>query len=122
MIESILNTIKKLLGIPTEDAAFDADIIVAINSAIATLHQVGVGPVTPMLVVDHNTEWDALTTDPAIQAMSKTYIYLATKLVFDPPATSFAIDSFRKLLDELIYRITVVADPYVPDPVVPPEV
>lgn len=122
MIESILNTIKKMLGIPIEDSAFDADILVAVNSAIIFLHQVGVGTTTPVLVADHNTEWDALTTDPAVQAMSKTYIYLSAKLVFDPPGTSFAIEAFRKLLDELIWRIQVVADPYVPEPVVPPEV
>lgn len=119
MIESILNTIKQMLGVPIEDSAFDTDILVAINSAIMFLHQIGVGPTTPILIADHNTEWDALTADPALQAMSKTYIYLSAKLVFDPPGTSFAIESFRKLMDELYWRIQVVSDPYVP-PVVPP--
>lgn len=122
MIESILNTIKKLLGIAIEDSAFDADVLVAINSAIMFLHQVGVGPEEPILVVDHNTEWDALTSDLAIQAMSKQYIYLTVKLVFDPPGTSFGIEAFKKLAEEHLYRIQILADPYVPEPVVPPEV
>lgn len=122
MIESILNTIKKMLGISVEDSAFDADVLVAINSAIMFLHQIGVGPEDPILVVDQNTEWDALTTNTAIQAMSKTYIYLSAKMVFDPPGTSFAIEAFRKILDELYWRIQVVSDPYIPEPVVPPEV
>lgn len=122
MIDSILNTIKKLLGIPAVDTAFDTDILIAINSAIAILHQVGVGSEIPILVIDDSTEWSALTTDPAIQSMAQTYIYLTAKLVFDPPGTSFAIESFRKLLDELIWRIRVVSDPYIPEPVLPPEI
>jgi hypothetical protein len=110
-----------MLGVSVEDSAFNTDILVAINSAIMFLHQIGVGPTTPILIADHNTEWDALTTDPAIQAMAKNYIYLSVKLSFDPPGTSFAIESFKKLIDEHYWRIQVVADPYIP-PVVPPEV
>jgi hypothetical protein len=111
MIESILDTIKKLLGIPSTDTAFDGDIIVAINSAIGTLHQVGVGPATPVLVTDSTAVWADLTIDPAIQSLIESYIYMSAKLVFDPPGTSFGIESFKNMLQELIWRIAIVADP-----------
>ena len=41
-MDSILDTIKKLLGIQPEYTSFDEDIIVGINSAFAALNQIGV--------------------------------------------------------------------------------
>lgn len=118
MEESILNTIKKLLGIPATDMAFDLDILVFINDAIAKLHQVGVGPDTPVIVEDNTTLWSAITTDVSIQSMAKTFVHISTKLAFDPPGNSFITDSFKRMLDELIWRINEEANPYVP-PVIP---
>ena len=40
---SILNTIKKMLGLDANYTTFDTDIIVHINSALMTLTQLGVG-------------------------------------------------------------------------------
>ena len=43
-MESILISIKKLLGIAAEFTEFDADIIMHINSVFMILTQLGVGP------------------------------------------------------------------------------
>lgn len=120
-MDSILNTTKKLLGIPVEDTAFDIDILVLINGALATLFQLGVGPEDPLLVADKDTEWTALTTDVTIQSFSKTFIFLNVRLAFDPPQNSFVTESFKRQIDELTWRIEVQANPYVP-PVPPVEV
>lgn len=113
-MESILNTIKKLLGVSVDDTAFDADILVFINSSIAILRQVGVGPEDPLLVVDKDTEWTALTEDATILSMSKVYIHMTTRLAFDPPSNSFTIDAFKRVADELIWRIKEEAEPPIP--------
>lgn len=113
-MESILNTIKKLLGIHVEDTAFDVDILVFINSSIAVLRQLGVGPTDPLLVADKDTEWSALTDDDTILSMAKTYIHLNTKILFDPPGSSFVLDSFKKVIDELVWRIKEEAEPPLP--------
>lgn len=113
-MDSILNTTKKLLGLPVSATSFDADILVFINSALSTLRQIGVGPQVPLLVADKDTEWSALTTNATVQAMTKTFIFLNTRLAFDPPQNSFVTESFNRQIQELIWRIEVEANPYVP--------
>ena len=44
MEESILTSIKKLLGITEDYEQFDTDIIIHINSVFMILTQIGVGP------------------------------------------------------------------------------
>ena len=114
MTESILNTIKKMLGVPVEDSAFDSDVLVHINGALSTLTQLGVGPVDPILVANKDTEWSSLTIDPTVQGMAKQFIYLTVKLLFDPPSTSFVIESYAKTIQELTWRLEVQANPYIP--------
>jgi len=122
MPDSILNTTKKALGLPVEDTAFDVDILMQINTAVAVLTQLGVGPTTPLSVVDADTEWENLTTEPTVLSMVKTFIYLKTRMGFDPPGTSFLLDAMSKNLDELTWRIEIQANPYVPEEeTTPPE-
>lgn len=113
-MDNILENIKKLLGIPSTDTAFDVDILVLINNSIAILKQLGVGPQDTPLVVESATDWSALTDNTVVLAMSKTLIYVNTKLAFDPPGNSFTIESYKKLSDELVWRIQEEANPYIP--------
>lgn len=107
MDQSILNSIKKLLHIPAENDEFDDDVIIHINSAFATLHQLGLGPDEEFMIEDSTTKWSAyIGTDKYIQSV-KTYVFLSVRLVFDPPTTSFAINAFEKQLDELTWRLNV---------------
>lgn len=122
MADSILNTTKQLLGLSLEDTSFDVDVLIHINSSISTLHQLGVGTTDPELVVDKDTEWSSLTEDSVLLSMVKPFIYLTTRLSFDPPGTSFLGDSITRTLAELTFRIYVQADPPLPDPLPPEEV
>lgn len=118
MADSILNTIKQLLGVSLEDTAFDLDILVLINAAIAKLHQAGVGPQDPILVVDQDSEWSSFSEDLTILALSKQFILFSVKIAFDPPGTSYHLTSLNALMEESIWRLKEEADPYVPE--VPP--
>lgn len=105
--QSILKSIKKLLHIPADYTEFDQDVIIHINSAFADLHQLGLGPATEFMIEDDTKTWSQyIGSDSYIQSV-KTYVYLSVRLVFDPPATSFAIDSFKKQLDEKAWRLNV---------------
>lgn len=105
----ILDSTKKLLGIDSEYDVFDPEILVHINSVFSTLTQLGVGP-DDGFYVDENTTWSMfLGADNRINSV-KTYVYLKVRLLFDPPTTSFAIDSFKKQAEELEWRLNVVVD------------
>ena len=101
-----LNTIKKLLGIDSTDDSFDTDIIVSINTVIPILSQMGIGPSNGFIVTSVDQKWTDYIPNTTINLESaKTYIYLKTKLIFDPPTNSTVIDSINKQLQELEWRM-----------------
>lgn len=106
MTDSILNNIKKMLGIGADYEAFDTDIVIAINSAIANLGQLGVGPPEGFQIVDSQQVWSDLLGDDLMLNTAKTYIYLRVRLMFDPPTTSFLINAYEQQLRELEWRIS----------------
>ena len=111
--DSIFLTIKQMLGglDPTYDSDFDLDMITNINTSLAKLTQVGVGPDEGFEITDENTTWaDYIGNDKRLN-MIKTFIYLDVKYAFDPPRTSFAFDAIEKQRDELLWRINVQVDP-----------
>lgn len=112
MEESILLTIKKLLGLNPDYTPFDTDIIVFINSALMTLQQLGVGPVTGLTITGPDEEWYQLIPEDFMLEGVKNYIYLCVKLVFDPPSTSFVMDAMTKMKDELEWRLREQAEFY----------
>lgn len=109
-MESILTSIKKLLGIEEDYVHFDADIIMHINSVLSILNQLGVGPSEGYSIKDANATWDEFITNPAKLELVKTYVYLKVRLMFDPPSSSSAIDSMKQLLSELEFRIIVAVE------------
>lgn len=109
-MQSILETIKKMLGIDAEYTAFDTDIIVNINTVLMSLHQFGIGPVGGLVIQGSSGNWaDLLGESTALEAV-KTYIYLKVKLVFDPPTSSFVVESINRTLSELEYRLILQAE------------
>jgi hypothetical protein len=106
MLESILNTIKKMLGLSIDDTSFDVDILVNINSAFMILNQLGVGPEEAFSIQDSSIEWPAYFLTDTIYEAVKTYIYLKVKLMFDPPTTSFHISAIERQVVELEWRLT----------------
>ena len=112
MGDSILGTIKKLLGLDDNYTAFDTDIIVFINSAMMTLQQLGVGPERGLTVTGITEKWsDFIPTDMMLEGV-KTYIYLCVRMTFDPPASSFVMDAMKQQKEELEWRLREQAEFY----------
>ena len=109
MNESILTSIKKLLGIPEEYEAFDQDIIIHINTFLTRLYQVGVG-VENFYIIDKTAKWSDFIIDEAKYQQAKTYVYLRVRLIFDPPTSGAANEAFKESLRELEWLLFVDAD------------
>jgi len=109
MEDSILVTIKKMLGIDAEETAFDTDIIVMINAAFMTLMQLGVGPTTGFRIDDENSIWSDFVDDSSIIGAIKTYIYAKVRVMFDPPSGSTAT-TYDNIIRELEWRLNVHVD------------
>ena len=108
--ESILGTIKKMLGITYDYEQFDVDIIIHINSAFATLAQIGSELKEGYTIADKYNVWSEYTEDVKILDMIKTYIYLKTRLIFDPPASSMVDEAIKSTIKELEFRIQLQTD------------
>ena len=109
-MDSILTSIKKLLGISEDYTQFDDDLIMHINSVFINLTQLGVGPESGFTIEDEYTEWsDFIKNDAQLQAV-KSYMYLKVKLLFDPPLSSSVIESMNRMIAELEFRLNVAVD------------
>jgi hypothetical protein len=107
MESSILTAIKKLLGIDKDYTHFDQDIMIQINSAFMRLNQLGVGPLTGFVIVDANNKWSEFMTEGVMLESVKSYIYLKTRLVFDPPQSSFLLEAIKEQIKELEWTLNV---------------
>ena len=108
-MDSILDSIKKLLGIQPEYRAFDEDLIIHINTVFAILNQIGIGPQEGFFIVDETTNWDEYMSD-INQASVRTYVYLKVRLLFDPPGSGILVDSINRMLSELEWRLYLEGD------------
>lgn len=110
-MDSILTSIKKLLGITEDYEHFDQDVIMHINSALSVLTQLGVGPEAGFSIEDSSTIWSDFVGNTSKLEFIKTYVYLKVRLVFDPPTSSAVIDAINRQISELEWRINVTVDP-----------
>ena len=109
-MESILTSIKKLLGITEDYKQFDTDIVIHINTVFAFLNQLGVGPSQGYRIKDEGDKWaDFMGDDTDIEEV-KSYTYMKVKLIFDPPSSSAAIESLKELIKECECRIVMTTD------------
>ena len=110
-MESILTSIKKLLGIDEENTDFDADIVMHINSVFTTLTQLGVGPSEGFYIEDKDSEWQEFCSDLNKLQAVKTYMYLKVRLVFDPSSLgSSTLAAYERQIQELEWRLNVIAE------------
>ena len=108
MTDSILNTIKKMIGgAAATNTVFDVDIITHINTAFMTLAQLGVGPSTGFRIQDDLAVWSDVITDERNLESVKTYIYIKVKLLFDPPASSSIAETLKQQASEIEWRLNV---------------
>lgn len=106
-MESILKTIKKMLGIAPDYTQFDTDIIVHINTALMTLNQLGVGPEKPVVVMSELDQWQKVLDSATDLEAIKTYVYLKVRVVFDPPANSFVLEAMNRQISEIEWRLNM---------------
>ena len=111
IMESILTSIKKLLGITEDYTHFDNDIIMHINSVFLILTQLGVGPPEGFVIQDATALWTDFVADDKNLELIKSYTYLKVKLMFDPSLSSAVLDSTNQLIKEYEWRIQVASDP-----------
>lgn len=109
-MDSILLSIKKMLGIEEEYKHFDTDIIIHINTVLGILTQLGVGPNTGYSITDETNTWDEFIEGPNLE-MIRSYVYLKVKLIFDPPMSSISADAIKNSISELEWRINATVDP-----------
>ena len=110
MNESILNSIKKLLGITEDYDYFDRDIIMHINAAFMVLTQLGVGPSKGFLITGDTDTWSNFIDNKTDLGSIKSYVYMKVKLMFDQIKNSLNVDSMSKRVNELEWRLNVAAD------------
>lgn len=109
MTDSILTNTKKVLGIDESYKAFDADVLMHINSVFAIMNQLGLGPDVGMVVEDETDTWSSFYDDPRLSSI-KTYVYLRVRMLFDPPETSYHQTSMENQIQELGWRLTAAVE------------
>lgn len=107
---SILLSIKKLLGMEGDYDCFDTDVIIHVNTALAILSQLGVGR-DSFYITGVTEKWEDFTDYHHKIEFMKTFVYLKVKLIFDPPASSTAVKAMEEAAKELEWRINVAVDP-----------
>lgn len=105
MADSILDTIKKPLGLPPEVTDFDDDLILFINSSFSKLNQLGVGAAAGFEITDREATWDQFVKDLRFNDI-KTFIVLDVRLVFDPPSIGVVNGALKEQLNEVTWRIS----------------
>lgn len=110
MTDSILTTIKKLLGITEEYEHFDQDIIIHINSVFMILTQLGVGPSDGFSISDKAATWDEFIEEGTNLEAVKSYVYMKVRLLFDPPLSSAVMECINRSINELEWRLNVSAE------------
>lgn len=110
-MDSILTSIKKLLGITEEYKHFDDDLIMHINSVFFTLTQLGVGPEDGFRIADDSAVWSEFIGDDVKNFESvKSYIHLKVRLLFDPPTNSTVLESIERMAREYEWRLNLTAE------------
>lgn len=110
MNESILTSIKKLLGLAEEYDNFDSDITMHINSVLMVLNQLGIGPSEGFRIEDSSAEWGDFIGDSKKLEAIKSYIHLKVKLLFDPPISSAVMEATKQMISELEWRLVLQAE------------
>lgn len=109
-MDSILTSVKKMLGIETEYEHFDADILMHINSVFSILTQLGVGPASGFTVTDDKTNWVEFMQDEPKLNLVKSYMFLKVKLLFDPPMSSAVLECYKTQISEYESRLNWAAE------------
>lgn len=109
-MDSILTSVKKMLGITEDYEHFDPDLIMHINSVFMILNQLGVGPDPAFRITDKTDTWDMFIDDKMNLESVKSYMYLKVKMLFDPPQSGIVLNSAQQQIRELEFRLNIADD------------
>lgn len=107
---SILNTVKKAIGISPDDDSFDDQLIMYINSSFAVIHQLGVGPKKNYVIEDANNKWDEYMESSYARNIVQNLLVKEVQKKFDPPTSSSVTTALNEEINELIYRLNMEAE------------
>ena len=108
--DSILDTVKKMLGVDLVDDSFDMELIIFINDVFSKLNQLAVGPTTTYVIDDRLDKWTDFLLDRADLNMVKTFMYLQVRITFDPPTNPSLLENMMKRIQEYEWRLNVQAE------------
>lgn len=112
MIDSILTSIKTILGIEAEDTAFDQELIAHINSVLISLTQLGIGPSDGFLITSDAETWQDFIGDNKMKrGLVETFVGLKVRLIFDPPMNATAVEAIKETVKELEFRLYIIENP-----------
>lgn len=106
-MDSILRSVKKMLGVADSDNYFDEELIMYINSVFAVLTQLGVGPATGFSIQDESAVWTDFVSDMTLVELTKSYMKLKVRLLFDPPTSSSVMEATNRMISEFEWRLNV---------------
>lgn len=109
-MDSVLLSVKKMIGVPKDYNVFDMDIIIHINTVFDALNQMGVGPEEGFSISDDSTEWSEFMTYGKNSEMVKSYMYLKVRMLFDPPSNSNLSNVIGEQIKEYEWRLLIFAD------------
>lgn len=110
MAGSILDDVKQACSLASDYTAFDSDILMYINGAFSTLHQLGIGPVEGYQITDNTPTWSDYVAEDFRYNSIKNYIALKTRIAFDPPSTSYHLEAMKQQIQELEWRLNVIRE------------
>lgn len=110
MDNGILTSTKIQLSIMPEDDSFDDELIIHINAAFSVLTQLGVGPKEGFFITGGNETWDDYVVDIVQANMAKQYVWLKTRMLFDPPSNSTVFNKMKETADEYEWRLRLQAE------------
>ena len=112
--ESILNSMKQTLWpgeiMDDENNPFDAELILHINAIFTDISGLGIGSDTPFHITGASETWSDFYDKIDMCNNVKEYMHLRLRMVFDPPANSFIVNSFEEMIKKLEWHLTVISD------------
>lgn len=109
-MDSILTSIKEMLGIAKEHNYYDSVLIRHINSVFMILTQMGVGPEEGFIIYDDESVWSDFVSEEENLEAVKSYVYHRVHLAFDPPSSSTLIEATNRIINELEWRLYTASE------------
>lgn len=110
--DSILESVKRHMPVTAGNPDFDAELIDHINAVFDDLLQLGVGPAEGYSIDGASQTWSDYFQSSRRYASAQEVVWMRVKLVFDPPASSTALQALQSMCTERMTRLRDQVDHY----------